>query len=68
MIYLIHVLSWTRPIAGDSSLFYAAAHIAVTADIMNHDMQLLTNWARQWFVTLNTPKPWRILSFQFMYS
>ena len=68
MIYLIHFLSLTRPIAGDSSLVYAAAHIAATADIMNHDMQLLTNWARQWFVTLNTLKPRRIHSYQFMYS
>ena len=40
----------------DSSLFYSAAHIDDIAGIINHDMQLLSNWARQWLVTFNTLK------------
>ena len=33
--------------------FYTAAHIADIAGIINHDLQLLTNWdATQWLVTL----------------
>ena len=36
--------------------FYSAAHIADIAGIINHDLQLLTNWARQWPVTLNQLK------------
>ena len=46
-----HLLSLTRLFEDDSSLFYAAAHIADIAGIINHDLQLLTSWARQWLVT-----------------
>ena len=45
-----HLLSLTRLFADDSSLLYAAAHIADIAGIINHDLQLLTSWARQWLV------------------
>ena len=45
-----HLLS-CRLFADDSSLFYSAAHIADIAGIINHDLQLLTNWAKQWLVT-----------------
>ena len=45
-----HLLSLTRLFADDSSLFYSAAHIDDIAGIINHDMQLLSNWARQWLV------------------
>ena len=48
-----HLLSLTRLFADDSSLFYSAAHIDDIAGIINHDMQLLSNWARQWLVTFN---------------
>ena len=51
-----HLLSLTRLFADDSSLFHAAAHIADIAGIINHDLQLLTNWARQWLVTFNPLK------------
>ena len=37
-----HLLCLTRLVADDSSLFYAAAHIADNAGIINHDLQLLT--------------------------
>ena len=33
--------------------FYSAAHIAGIAGIINHDLQLLTNWASQRLVTFN---------------
>ena len=51
-----HLLSLTRLFADDSSRFYAAAHIADIAGIINHDLQLLTSWARQWLVTFNPLK------------
>ena len=51
----------TRLFADDSSLFYAAVHIADLAVIINHDLQLLTNWARQWLVTFNPLKTGAVL-------
>ena len=51
-----HLRSLTRLFADDSSLFYAAAHIADIAGIINHDLQLLTSWARQWLFTFNPLK------------
>ena len=48
-----HLFSSTRLFADDSSLFYSAAPIANIAGLINHDLQLLTNWARQWLVTFN---------------
>ena len=51
-----HLLSLTRLFADDSLLFYSAAHIDDKAGIINHDMQLLLNWARQWLVTFNPLK------------
>ena len=36
--------------------FHSAAHIANIAGIINHDLQLLTNWAKQWLVTFNPLK------------
>ena len=51
-----HLLSLTRLFADDSSLFYSAARIDDIAGIINHGMQLLSNWARQWLVTFNPLK------------
>ena len=44
-----HLLSLTRLLADNNSLFYSAAPIADIAGIItcNHDLQLLTKWARQ---------------------
>ena len=60
LLFLVYInditnlfLSLTRLFADDSSLFYAAAHIADIAGISNHDLQLFTCWARQWLVTFN---------------
>ena len=46
----------TRLFADDSSLFNAAATIADIAGIINHDLQMLSNWAKQRLVTFNTLK------------
>ena len=51
-----HLLSWTRLFADDISLSFSAAHIDDIAGIINHDMQDLSNWARQWLVTFNPLK------------
>ena len=51
-----YLLSLTRLFADDSFLFHSAAHIDDIAGIINHDMQLLSNWARQWLVTFNPLK------------
>ena len=56
-----HHLSLTRLFEDDSSLLYAAAHIADIAGVINHDLQLLTNWARQWLVTYNPLKSEAVL-------
>ena len=48
-----HLFSVTRLFVDDTSLFYAAAHIADIAGIINHGLQLLPNWARQRLVTFN---------------
>ena len=56
-----HLLCLTRLFADDSSLFYSAAHIADIAGIINHDLQLLTNWAKQWLVTFNPLKTEAVL-------
>ena len=53
-----HLLSLTRLFADDSSLFCSATHIAC---IINHDLQLLTNWAEQWLVTFNPLKTEAVL-------
>ena len=56
-----HLLSLTRLFADDSSLFYSAARIDDIAGIINHDIQLLSNWARQWLVTFNPLKTEAVL-------
>ena len=44
-------LSLTRLFALYSSIFYAAANIADMAGIINHDLQMLPNWAKERLVT-----------------
>ena len=56
-----HLFSLTRLFLDDSSLFYAAAHIVDIVGIINHDLQLLTSWARQWLVTFNPLKTEAVL-------
>ena len=68
LLFLVYIndiakqlLSLTRLFADDSSLFYAAANIADIAGIINHDLQLLSNWAKQWLVTFNPLKTEAVL-------
>ena len=51
----------TRLLADDSSLFYARANIADIAGIINHDLQMMSNWAKQWLVTFNSLKTEAVL-------
>ena len=52
-----HLLSLVRLFKDDSSLFfYSAAHIADIAGIIYHDLQLLTNWAKQLLITFTPLK------------
>ena len=57
----VHLRSLTKLFADDSSLFYFAAHIDDIAGIINHDMHLLSNRARQWLVTFNPLKTEAVL-------
>ena len=67
LLFLVYIndiantFSLTRLFSDDSSLLYAAAHIADIAGIINNDLQLLTSWARQWLVTFNPLKTEAVL-------
>ena len=68
LLFLVYIndiakqlLSLTRLFTDDSSLFYAAANIADIAGIIYHDLQLLSNWAKQWLVTFNLLKTEAVL-------
>ena len=56
-----HLFRLTRLFADDSSHFYSAALIDDISSIINNDMQLLLNWARQWVVKFNTLKTEAVL-------
>ena len=47
LLSLLYLLSLTKLFVNDTSLLYSGAHIADIAGIINHDLQLLSNWARQ---------------------
>ena len=47
------LLSLTRLFADDSSLFYSASSLDDIQDLINHDLILLSQWAKQWLVTFN---------------
>ena len=51
----------TRLFAEDNSLFYAAANIADKPRIIKHDLQMMSNWAKQWLVTFNSLKTEAVL-------
>ena len=63
LFFLIYVndiadslLSLTRLFADDSSLFYSASSLDDIQDLINHDLILLSQWAKQWLVTFNSSK------------
>ena len=55
------LLSLTRLFADDSSLFYAAARLADIAGIINHDLIMLSNWAKPLLVKFNQLKTEAVL-------
>ena len=68
LLFLIYVndiseslLSLTRLFADDSSLFYSATSIFDIEGIINSDLQVLTNWAKQWLINFNPLKTEAIL-------
>ena len=68
LLFLIYVndiadslLSLTRLFADDSSLFYSASSIDDIQGLINHDLVLLSRWAKQWLVTFNPSKTEAIL-------
>ena len=70
-----HILSLTRLFADDSSLFVSATNINDIEGILNHDMAIITNWAKMWLVKFNPSKTEAILffilaasSFQILFS
>ena len=63
LLFLIYVndiaeslLSLTRLFADDNSLFCSASSIADLQGIINHDLQILTAWAKQWLISFNALK------------
>ena len=68
LLFLIYIndiadslLSLTRLFADDSSLYYSASSIADIEGIINHDLQLLAVWAKQWLIKFNPLKTETIL-------
>ena len=68
LLFLIYIndiagslLSLTRLFADDSSLFYSASSILDIEGIINHDLQLLAAWAKQWLIKFNLLKTEAIL-------
>ena len=51
-----NLLSLTRLYADDSSLYYSASSINDIEGIINHDLTLISNWAKQWLVNFNPSK------------
>lgn len=70
LLFLIYVndisenlLSLTRLFADDSSLFVSATNIEDLEGILNHDLLIITNWAKQWLIKLNPSKTEAMLFF-----
>ena len=63
LLFLIYVndisgslLSLNRLFADDSSLFYSTSSIHDIEGIINFDLQVLVNWAKQWPINFNPSK------------
>ena len=68
LLFLIYVndisdslLSLTRLFADDSSLYYSASSINDIEGITNHDLALISAFAKQWLVTFNPNKTEAVL-------
>ena len=55
------LLSLTRLFADDSSLFYSATSMLDIEGIINSDLQILSNWVKQWLINFNPLKTEAIL-------
>ena len=63
LLFLIYVnditdslLSLTRLYADDSSLYYSATSLSDIESIVNHDLRIVSQWAKQWLVDFNPDK------------
>ena len=63
LLFLIYVnnisenlLSLTKLFADNSSLFVSATNITDLEGFLNHDLLIITNWAKQWLIKFNTNK------------
>ncbi|MEW8548105.1 MAG: reverse transcriptase family protein, partial [Candidatus Thiodiazotropha sp.] len=63
LLFLVYVndisenlLSLTRLFADDSSLFVSASSLQDIEGLLNHDLILVSTWARQWLVNFNPNK------------
>ena len=67
LLFLVYVnitdslLNLTRLFADDSSFYYSASSISDIEGIINHDLNLISSWAKQWLVTFNPQKTEAIL-------
>ena len=44
------LLSLNRLLADDSSLYYSASTVDDIESIQNHDLNIISRWAKQWLV------------------
>ncbi|MCG8032136.1 MAG: reverse transcriptase family protein [Candidatus Thiodiazotropha taylori] len=63
LLFLVYVndiadqlLSLTRLFADDSSLFLSASNLNDIEGILNHDLSIVSAWAKQWLVNFNPNK------------
>ena len=63
LLFLVYVndiaaqlLSLTRLFADDSSLFFSCSNIKDIEGILNHDLMIISAWAKQWLVNFNPQK------------
>lgn len=56
-----HLLSITRLFADDTSLSFTSGNIQDIEGILNHDLRIITVWAKQWLVDFNPNKTEAIL-------
>ena len=63
LLFLVYVndiadqlLSLTRLFADDSSLFFSCSNLKDIEGILNHDLIIISAWAKQWLVNFNPQK------------
>ena len=57
----LNLLSISRLFADDTSLVCFASHVPDIEGIMNHDLQIISQWAERWLVKFNISKTVAIL-------